>query len=109
MDEHVHDVGLRIEAVVEDVFEDHGFCDRAVRVAHEIFEQREFPRLQFDQLATTADFACNQVQCEIAYCEPGRLRGLRGSPDERLNSSEQLGECERLGQVIVATGLQTLH
>src|SRR2546430_16153733 len=48
--QHVQYVGLGIEAVIEDVFEDHRFCDRPIGVAHEVFEQRELARLQLDAL-----------------------------------------------------------
>ena len=39
MHEHINDIGLRIEAVIPNVFEDHRFGDGAGGVAHEIFEQ----------------------------------------------------------------------
>src|SRR5664280_1273909 len=52
MDKDVHDVRLRIETVVEDVFEDHGLGDRAIGAAHEIFEEGELARLQLDLLAS---------------------------------------------------------
>src|SRR5208283_3498041 len=61
MDEHVHNIGLWIEAVIKNVFEDHGFGDRPVGVAHEIFEEGELAGLQLDCLATALHFAGEQI------------------------------------------------
>src|SRR5215471_4067443 len=54
--QHVHDVRLRIETVVPDVFENHGFGNDSTRVAHEVFEQREFSRLQIQLFLAAPDF-----------------------------------------------------
>src|SRR5581483_10246189 len=43
-DEHIDDVGLRIEAVLPHVRQNHGFRDDSTGIAHEIFEQRELTR-----------------------------------------------------------------
>src|SRR3954470_21985616 len=48
MDEDVNDVRLRVEAVIENVLENHGLGHDAIGMAHEIFEQREFAGLQLD-------------------------------------------------------------
>src|SRR5450759_432480 len=71
MDEDVHDIGLRIEAVVEDVFEDHGLGDRAIGVAHEVFEQRELAGLQLNLLAAALHVAREQIQGQVAHYEAG--------------------------------------
>src|SRR3954464_11139682 len=71
MNQDIHDVGLRVEAIIEDVLEDRGFGDRAIRVTHEVFEQSEFSRLQFDRFAAAADFARNEVHPEVADREAG--------------------------------------
>src|SRR5688500_11630374 len=47
VDEHIDDVRLRIETVIPNVLQDHRLGDDAARVAHEIFEQGEFARLEF--------------------------------------------------------------
>src|SRR3954452_17102497 len=43
-DQHVDDVGLRIEVVLPDVRQDHRLRDHLAGVAHQIFEEREFAR-----------------------------------------------------------------
>src|SRR5450759_3082091 len=73
MDEDVHDVGLRIEAVVEDVFEDHGLGDRAIRVPHEVFEQSELAGLELDLLVPAPHVAREQVQGQVAHDQAGGL------------------------------------
>src|SRR5258707_34878 len=50
MHEHIDNIGLWIEAVVENMFEDHRLGDGAAGVAHEVFQQRELARLQLDRL-----------------------------------------------------------
>src|SRR5580765_1622633 len=44
MDEHVHDIRLRIEAVIKNVLENHRLGHRTVRMAHEILQQRVLAR-----------------------------------------------------------------
>ena len=65
--EHIHDIGLRIEAVVEDVFQNHGLGDRAIGVAHQVFEQGELARLQLDFLRAALNFAREQVESQVAH------------------------------------------
>src|ERR1700688_1730256 len=45
-DMHVDHVGLRIEMIVPDMFEQHRAGDNLAGVLHQIFEQAEFARLQ---------------------------------------------------------------
>src|ERR1700727_2528639 len=47
---HVDHIGLRIEVIVPDMFEQHGARDHLAGVLHEIFQQTEFARLQCDFL-----------------------------------------------------------
>src|SRR5271155_1385689 len=107
-DEHVHDIRLRIEAVVPDVFENHGLGHDAPGVAHEIFQKRELAGLKLDFFSTAPHFPGKQIQREIPHRQPRRLAGVRGAADECLDARQQFGKCKRLGQVIVAAGLKTL-
>src|ERR1039458_8907113 len=90
----VHDIGLRVEAVVEDVFEDHGLGDRAIGIAHEVFEQGELARLQLDLLAPALHVAGEQIQGQVTDDEAGGLGGLGRAANERLDARQQLGEGE---------------
>src|SRR5208282_2152278 len=51
VNEHIHNVCLRIETVIKNMFQDHRLGDRAVGAAHEIFQQGKLARLQLDLLA----------------------------------------------------------
>ena len=108
MHEHVHDVGLRIKTEIKNVLQDHGLGHDAVGVAHEVFQQRKFARLQFDGFAAAPHFAREQIEREVAGRQACRLGGLGRPPDQRLNARQQFGEGKRLGQVIIAAGLQSL-
>src|ERR1039458_830912 len=78
MDEDIHDVGLRVEAVVEDMLQDHGLGDRAIGAAHEVFEQGELAWLQLNLLAPALDVARKEIERQVAHDEPGGFGGLGG-------------------------------
>src|ERR1700758_2349431 len=50
-DVHVDDISLRIKMIVPDVLQQHSAGHDLAGVAHQIFEQAEFPRLQLDLLS----------------------------------------------------------
>src|SRR5712692_5850274 len=50
-DEHVDHVGLRVEAVVPDVRQDHRLRDDVAGIAHQVLEQRELARAEIDRRA----------------------------------------------------------
>jgi hypothetical protein len=74
-------------------------------MAHEVLEQGEFLRRQLDQRLSPADGPRRRVQRQ-----PGRLqpRGTlaRPPPQQRADPCGQLGEGERLGQVVVRADIQ---
>ena len=53
--------------------------------------------------------ARQQVERQVLDGQRRRLRRARGSPDERLDARQQLGEREGFGEVVVAAGLQAPH
>ena len=55
------------------------------------------------------DAARQQIEHEIVDRQRRRLGRARGAADQRLHAREQFGERERLGQVVVAAGLQAAH
>src|SRR5882672_8706608 len=81
MHEHIYDVCLGIEAVIKNVFKDHGLGDRAISVAHEILEQGEFARLQLNSLAAPLHFAGKQIHSEVAHGEASGFGSLSGAPN----------------------------
>src|SRR6476619_911853 len=72
-DVHVDDVGLRIEVVVPHRLEQHRAGDHAFGLAHQVFEQAELARQQFDALAAALRFAGEQVEFEVGHAQLGRL------------------------------------
>ena len=70
-DDDVDDVGLGIEAVVPDVFENHGLADGAAGVAEQEGEERKFAGLQIDGLAGASDFARDEVERDVTAGEAG--------------------------------------
>jgi hypothetical protein len=108
-DVHVDHVGLRVEVVVPDRFEQHRACHHLVGVPHQVLEQLELARLQVDGAAGARHAPRQQVHAQIAHLE----YALAGVPalaaaGERIDPRQQLAEGERLGEVVVAAGAQTL-
>src|SRR5437660_2068482 len=105
-DEHVDDVRLRIEVVLPHVREDHRLRDDTAGVAHQVFEERELARADVDDLAGARHAPRQQIEDQVRDGQRRRLRRAGSAAHERLHAREQLGERERLGEVIVAAGLQ---
>src|SRR3569833_2774708 len=57
----LHDVRARIKMQVPDIFQQHGARHHAACIAHQIFPQPEFLRLQIDRLAGALHCAAYQV------------------------------------------------
>src|SRR5689334_6347612 len=91
VDEDIDDIGLRIETVVEDVLENHGLGDRPGGMAHQIFEQRKFARLELDFFFGPVHFALEQVHGEVADGEASGFRSLSCAANESLDTGEQFG------------------
>src|SRR5919202_2658153 len=65
-DVHVNDVGLRIEVIVPDIFEQNRARDDMARMAHQIFEEAEFAQMQRDGLARARDAVRQAVEGQVA-------------------------------------------
>src|SRR6185503_12329924 len=59
--EDIDDVGLRIEGVIPDVRKDHRLRDDLAGIAHQVLEQRELARPQFDRRAAARDSSRQEV------------------------------------------------
>src|SRR6185503_6282903 len=59
--------GARIEMKVPDVLEQHGSSDQLLGIAHEVFEQFEFLRLQLDQLSSARHGALQAVELQVGH------------------------------------------
>src|SRR5689334_22283627 len=62
----VDDVGLRIEMIVPNAFEQHGARDDLAGVLHQKLEEAEFARLQDDVLAAAGHAARQPVERQVA-------------------------------------------
>src|SRR5271169_2102136 len=72
-------VRARIEMNVPDVLEQHRARDHLVSMAHQVFKQAEYPRLQLDQLPATPHCARQQIEFQIKHVQ-SRLSGGRTRP-----------------------------
>lgn len=91
-----------------DLLEKHGARDDLAGVAHEIFEQLEFLRLQHDRLARANRAPLQEVDRKIADLQPRRRIGELRPPCQGAEPCRQLAQGERLDDIIVGARLQPL-
>jgi hypothetical protein len=61
------DVSARIEMNVPDMLKQHRTGDHLAGVAHQVFKQTEFPRLQLDQFPATPHRARQEIEFQIKH------------------------------------------
>jgi len=100
-DMHVDHVGLWVEVMFPDVFEEHRPRDHLVDVASEIFQKLEFSPLQLDRLSVARHSVRKKVDAQVGDGEHrldfDALRPAR----ESLEPREKLTKGEGLRQVII--------
>jgi len=63
---HVDHIGLRIEMIVPDIFQQHGARHHLAGVLHQIFQQAKLARLQRQLFLAAGDAVREPVELEIA-------------------------------------------
>jgi hypothetical protein len=106
---HVGDVGLRIEVQVPDAFQQHGAGDDLPGPPHQELQQLEFLGGEVDVLAGARDFASQQVEFQVRHFEATGFRQRGAAPAECFDARQQLGERERLGEIVVAAHFESVH
>jgi hypothetical protein len=76
--------------------------------AHQIFEEFEFARLQWQDFAGAGNGAGEQVHFQIGGFQPGVLRLIAGPPAEAFDASQKFGKGIGLAEIVVAAGPQAL-
>src|ERR687892_606718 len=56
-----HDIGLRVEVIVPDMFHDHGFGNDPAGISHKILQQRKFARLEIDFVVSPRRLTSKEV------------------------------------------------
>src|SRR5208283_1465579 len=93
-DVHVDDVGRPHELEVPDVLEQHRARHDLARTAHEIFDQLEFLRQEFDGSPRAAHGAIDKVHFQIANLQPNRARNAP-PPEKRCNAGAEFPGVKR--------------
>ncbi len=101
----LHDVGLGVEVEVPDLLQQHGARHDLSGVAHQVFEDLQLLRQQFDALAGARDVAAQQIDLEVADLERRHRRDGRPS-GEGADARQKLGEGEGLDQIVVGAGFE---
>src|SRR6202167_2400749 len=106
-DLHVDDVRLSHKVEIPNILEQHRPRHDLPGSAHEIFEQGEFPRQQINRLAIAPDAPFNEIHLQGADLQTREPR-VAAPAEERFDSRSELANVERLDQIIVAAGLQSV-
>jgi hypothetical protein len=104
----VDDARRTIERPVPDLFQDRAPAEDDVRLAKEGLEQCEGLRGQVQRPVAGGHATRGRIERDVADGQDRRSR--RGTPArESTQPRQQLAECERLDEVVVATGIEALH
>jgi len=107
VDVDVDDVGVGLNAHAPHLVEDHGARDDAASVAAQIFEEDELLLGELKDLAGTRGFAAQEIEFKILHAEAGCVVGGGAVALEQISQAgEQLGERERLGEIVVSALLE---
>ncbi len=93
---------------VPDVIEDLGAGHDLAGVAHQQLEERHLLGRQRDLHIAAPRPVPRRIQAQVADLEHRRAR-TAPTADQRAHPRRELGEAERLGQVVVGPGVQTAH
>ncbi len=105
----VDDVGLWVEVIIPNVFEQHRAGDDLLGVAHQIFEQLEFPRLQCNLPLTAGYPARHRIHVQVTDREGDLAVHALRTAIQRVQAGEQFAECKGLGQIIIAAAAQAAN
>lgn len=106
-DVDVNEIGARLVVVIPDVDGQRAAADDFAGMTRKKLEERVFTRRQYDPLSTATYFLPARI-----YFEVGNRNGVANHPDiptkQRSQACEQLLELERLYEVVVRTGVQSI-
>ncbi len=107
-DEHLDGVGIAIEVLVIEVFDQLGPRHHAVTVVHQVFEHLVLVRGQLDRVAVDRHAPGPAVEAHRADLD--LVRGMTGgAPNQRADPGEHLLDVEGLGDIVVGAGIDALH
>src|SRR5580693_8619874 len=106
-DLHVDDIRLRHKVEIPNILEQHRPGHDLPGSAHEIFEQGEFPRQEINRLAVAPDAPFNEIHLQRANLQTREPR-VAAPAQERFDSRTEFTNVERLDQIIVAAGFQSV-
>ena len=108
VDVDVDDVGQAVELEVPDVLQDHRPADDLAGVPHQVVEQGELLGRQVDPPPGPLDDAGRRGRAAGRPPGGSAARRSRPAPEHDPDAGQQLGERERLDQVVVGAGVEPL-
>ncbi len=94
--------------IVPDILQQHRPRHHLAGVAHQVFEQLEFLRLQGDDTRAARGLPGQQVDMQVRDVQGRLLAAALHPAAQGIQAGQQLSESERLGEIVIATALQAL-
>ena len=89
---------------IPDTFEEHCPGNNAIGVTRQVFEDLEFPGLQFNPFAGPCYRSLEQINFKVSNLQHGGHLVRRRPARQCIHPSQELGECEGLNQIVVGSG-----
>ncbi len=106
-DEDLDRVGIAIEVLVVEMLHKLGARDHASGMVHQISEQTIFMRRELDRIAVDGHPSGARIEPHRTAVELA-LGVAGGAPQQRAHPGQHLFEMERLGHIVVGTGIEAL-
>jgi len=90
------------------MLDDHGAGDAPPGVSHQVFQQAEFFRRQFDPPSGALHPPLHPVKFQIVYLQH-RLRRHMASPHQGPDARGKLGKRKWFSQIVIGSQVETLH
>ena len=105
---HIHHVRVAVEVHVPHLLGDERAGQDLAGPTHQEREQREFLRREIQRLLRARGPAADEIQFEVGQAHDFE-RSRRAAPQQGAHAREQLGERERLHQIIIRAEFEAAH
>jgi len=105
-DVRLDDVRVAAEVVPPHILEDLSLREDALRVEHEEAQQIELGRGELQSRLAARNLVSRLVEHDVAVAQHVAREVARGTAEDRLHAGDELGEAERLRDVVVAAGTE---
>src|SRR6266404_7344867 len=105
-DVYVDEIALRVEVQIPHALEQHGARHDLSGAAHEKFQQLQLPRRELHLAPAARHPPGQQVELQVLDLQARGVGRAGAAAQQRFDARQQFRERERLGEIVVATGLE---